>query len=42
MEPIGAGGGLSWLLLPGDTYEVSVSTADGTFSGALVTYRPVD
>lgn len=42
MESIGAGGGLSWLLLPGDTYEVSVSTAEGTFSGALVTYRPVD
>ena len=36
------GGGLSWMLLPGDTYEVSVSATEGNFSGALVTYRPVD
>lgn len=41
-DPEIVGGGLSWLLLPGDTYKVSVSAADGTFSGALVTYRPVD
>lgn len=41
-DPQSFGGGLSWLLLPGDTYKVTVSTADGTFSGALVTYRPAD
>ncbi len=41
-EPDAIGGGLSWMLLPGDTYEVSVSTAAGTFSGALLTSRPID